>query len=109
MGTTLLLGLVLVLAVLVWHTSMRALEHANQVAAEVCQKSDLTLLDGTVSLRRLRPVRDEHGNLVLRRSYSFDYSADGFSRSVGFVVLRGRQLEAVGLAGPGPAAHPNVD
>jgi hypothetical protein len=33
------------------------------------------------------------------RTYTFDYTRDGFERAQGFVVLAGRHLEAVGLAG----------
>jgi len=33
------------------------------------------------------------------RTYTFDYTSDGFERSQGFVVLAGQRLEAVGLAG----------
>jgi hypothetical protein len=32
------------------------------------------------------------------RTYTFDYTRDGFERSQGFVVLAGHRIEAVGLA-----------
>jgi hypothetical protein len=35
----------------------------------------------------------------LLRTYTFDYSSDGFQRAQGFIVLSGLELEAVGLAG----------
>jgi hypothetical protein len=46
-------------------------------------------------------VRDASGRLTLRRSYVFDYTSDGVTRQQGFVILRGRDLEAVGLAPDG--------
>jgi hypothetical protein len=46
-------------------------------------------------------VRDASGRLTLRRSYVFDYTSDGVTRQQGFVILRGRDLEAVGLASEG--------
>ena len=44
------------------------------------------------------------GRLTLRRSYVFDYTPDGVTRLQGFVILCGRDLEAVGLA-PDRRAH----
>jgi hypothetical protein len=35
----------------------------------------------------------------LLRTYTFDYTSDGFERAQGFIVLAGQQLQAVGLAG----------
>jgi hypothetical protein len=35
----------------------------------------------------------------LLRTYTFDYTADGFERAQGFIVLAGLRLESVGLAG----------
>ena len=46
---------------------------------------------------RLR--RDPRGKRRLLRTYTFDYTNDGFQRSQGFVVLEGRRLQSVGLAG----------
>jgi hypothetical protein len=45
----------------------------------------------------LRPARDATGRLALRRTYVFDYTEDGASRRQGFVILRGHDVEIVGL------------
>lgn len=93
--------LLLIAAMLVawaWHATLRAREFANLVAADTCRKLNVQFLDGTVAFTRLRPVRDATGRLTLRRSYVFDYTTDGVTRQQGFVILRGRELEAVGLA-----------
>lgn len=81
-----------------WYSTLRAREYANHVAADTCRKLNVQFLDGTVAFTRLKPVRDATGRLTLRRSYVFDYTPDGVSRQQGFVILRGRELEAVGLA-----------
>ena len=93
--------LLLIAALLVawaWYSTLRAREFANLVAADTCRKLNVQFLDGTVAFTRLRPVRDVSGRLTLRRSYVFDYTSDGVTRQQGFVILRGRDLEAVGLA-----------
>ena len=81
-----------------WYATLRAREFANRVALDTCRKLNVQFLDGTVAFTRLRPVRDATGRLTLRRSYVFDYTEDGVTRRQGFVILRGRDLEAVGLA-----------
>lgn len=99
--------LLLIAALLIawaWHATLRAREFANHVAADTCRKLNVQFLDGTVAFTRFRPVRDMTGRLTLRRSYVFDYTPDGVTRLQGFVILCGRDLEAVGLA-PDTHAH----
>lgn len=84
-----------------WHTSLAAREFANRIAAETCTRAGVQLLDGTVAMLKLAPARSADGRLVLRRTYVFDYSEDGYERRRGFVVLTGLSLDSVGL---GPRA-----
>ena len=60
------------------------------------------MLDGTVAIHRLRIVRSRDQPLAWHRTYVFDYTADGYSRQRGFVVLTGDNVDTVGL-GPRPA------
>lgn len=93
-----LLLLILVLGVVwFWHDSLRAHELARASAFDICNHQNMQLLDATVSLSGLRLARNDLGRVVLLRTYAFEYSGDGDSRSTGFVVLRGRCLESVGL------------
>lgn len=79
-----------------WYDSMRVRERANRIAASVCRRHGLQLLDGTVALAGLRPRLDRNG-LRLRRTYVFDYTVDGEARASGFIILLGRRMEHVGL------------
>ncbi len=98
----LLLAVVLLAAIAgFWHSSLAARELANRVATETCTSASVQMLDGTVSIHRLRVVRPAGGALAWQRTYFFDYSADGFNRQRGFVVLTGDNVDAVGL---GPRA-----
>lgn len=99
-GMLLAVALLAMLA-LFWHSSLAARELANRVAMETCTSANVQMLDGTVSIHRLRLVRSGDAPLSWQRTYFFDYSADGFSRERGFVVLTGDAVDSVGL---GPRA-----
>ena len=81
----------------IWYSAMAAREAANEAARELCGR--LRLLDDTVALARIRPVRSPLGQWRLRRHYVFDYTDDGARRLQGFIVLMGRNVESSGLAG----------
>lgn len=82
----------------IWQTALEARETANRVARETCSRAVVQLLDGTVAFAGLRRRRDPDGRRRWLRTYTFDYTRDGFERSQGFVVLAGRHVESVGLA-----------
>ena len=91
----------LALVVVFWHSSLAARELANRVAQEACNGAQVQMLDGTVAIHRLRIVRSADQPLAWHRTYVFDYTADGYSRQRGFVVLTGDTVDTVGL---GPRA-----
>ena len=68
---------------------------------ETCLSAQVQMLDGTVSIHRLKLVRHSDPPLAWRRTYVFDYTEDGFSRRRGFVVLTADAVDTVGL-GPRP-------
>jgi hypothetical protein len=88
-----------VLAYKAWHLSMEARETANRIAEETCSRAVVQFLDGTVAFAGFRLKRDGRGKRRLLRTYTFDYTSDGFARAQGFVVLAGGELQSVGLAG----------
>jgi Protein of unknown function (DUF3301) len=83
----------------IWQISLDSREAANRIAKETCSRAVVQLLDGTVAFAGFRLARDARGKRRLLRTYTFDYTSDGFERSQGFIVLAGGRLEAVGLAG----------
>jgi Protein of unknown function (DUF3301) len=92
-----LLSLVSLVAIL-WHRNLACRELANRVALDTCGRAQVQLLDGTVAFARFAVGRDAHRRWALTRTYVFDYTDNGVDRRQGFVVLRGLNLEAVGLA-----------
>ena len=83
----------------VWQTSLDAREAANRIAKDTCSRAVVQFLDGTVAFAGFRWVRQPTGRRRLLRTYTFDYTSDGFERAQGFIVLAGLKLQAVGLAG----------
>jgi Protein of unknown function (DUF3301) len=82
-----------------WQIALDAREAANRIAKDTCSRAVVQFLDGTVAFAGFRLTRDARGKRRLLRTYTFDYTSDGFERAQGFIVLAGGRLEAVGLAG----------
>lgn len=82
-----------------WQSSLDAREAANRIAKDTCSRAVVQFLDGTVAFAGFRWARNTQGQRRLLRTYTFDYTSDGFERAQGFIVLAGLRLEAVGLAG----------
>lgn len=93
------LVLLLAAAAVIWflQDSLAIRERANAAAMEACRRLSLQFLDGTVAFARLAFTR-ERGQLALRRTYVFDYTANSIERRQGFVILVGRRVESVGYA-----------
>ncbi|HEX4153038.1 MAG TPA: DUF3301 domain-containing protein [Steroidobacteraceae bacterium] len=89
----------LALAYTAWHSALEAREAANRIARDACSRAVVQFLDDTVAFAGFSLRRDVTGRRRLLRTYTFDYTPDGFDRAQGFIVLSGARLEAVGLAG----------
>lgn len=74
-----------------WATSVAARDRAIAAARRLCRDQGWQLLDETVALAGLRPVRGERG-LQLERRYRFDFSSDGGERSAGGIRLVGSRV-----------------
>lgn len=92
MSTPLLALLIFALVVWFWQDSLRAREQVLRACRQACTRAEAQLLDETVVLQRLRPVR-VHGRLQLARDYDFEYTLDGETRWKGRARLSGRRLE----------------
>lgn len=68
---------------------------ALDLAFAHCQKLGLQLLDHSMVIRALWPVRNADGKLVLRRRYSFEFASTGDRRYQGVVILLGLELEHI--------------
>jgi hypothetical protein len=88
--------ILLFLAALVWlwFDSMRARERALQSGKHGCERDDLMFLDETVECVGLAFARNADGRLVLRRTYSFEFSDTGNNRRHGSIVMLGGEVES---------------
>jgi hypothetical protein len=75
-----------------WLDSLRARDAAILAARAACSSEGFQLLDDTVAISSLKPSRDEDRNLVLRRTYAFEYSDTGDNRRRGSIVLIGHRV-----------------
>ena len=100
LGTFFLLMFIAVI-VWLWSDSLRCREQALRACADVCRQLDVQFLDQTVALARIALERGLGGQLVIRRTYTFEFSADGMHRSQGRVQVVGRRVEYVHAEHPG--------
>jgi len=88
-----------------WLDSLRVREAAVRAARAACAAEGLLLLDDTVAIAALKPVRDDDGRLQLQRAYRFEYSDTGNNRLQGSLVMLGQRLTILNV---GERLPPNV-
>jgi len=69
---------------------------ARQLAIAHCRQLDLQLLDDSMVIIGLWPVRRING-LVFRRTYQFEFASTGDRRYQGKLIMEGIQLVSVEL------------
>ena len=96
----------LVLLACVWllWDNLKAREAAVAASRDLCKAEGLQLLDDTVVMQSLRPVRGSGGRLRLKRIYVFEYSDTGNDRHKGSVTLIGDTVITF-FVGPRPVAE----
>ena len=70
---------------------------ALTAAQRACQEAGAQLLDSAVVFKSWRLARVTGRGRAFERTYLFDYCDDGSTRRQGFIILRGDQVELVGL------------
>jgi Protein of unknown function (DUF3301) len=85
--------------------AIRVRELALQAVQRAGERDDFQLLDQSVHINRLSLSRDERGRWKIWRQYRFDYSFDGVERQQGFVIMLGKQLQAVVVSEPNRTLH----
>ena len=81
-----------------WH-NLKQRESATRAVKRHCQREGLQLLDDSIALKRMKPIRDrDSGRLVLLREYQFFFTSTGDERYPGSIQLQGRRLLGINLA-----------
>ncbi len=91
------LSLLFCIGILVWLwlVSLKCRDIAVRTARASCAHQGLQFLDGTVSLRSIRPYYMNADDLGFKRTYLFDYSGDGISRQTACIVLHNTRVTSV--------------
>jgi len=85
------------LGALYWWHSFEYKRLALKLAARHCAELDLQLLDYSMVIRGIWPLRGADGRLALRRRYQFEFASTGDRRYQGCLTLVGRRLESIEL------------
>lgn len=78
-----------------WLDSLRALETARNAGKRACNSAGVQFLDDTVTVTSLALRRNAVGQMVIRRTYRFEFSDTGDNRLEGTLVLLGARVESV--------------
>ena len=62
-----------------------------------CKDTGLQLLDQTMVLSGVWPVRSDSGSLVMRRKYNFEFTSTGESRYQGLIIMFGIKVLSLEL------------
>jgi len=85
----------IVAVILLWYESLRFREQITRLCRNLCEQSDMQLLDQSVSLTGITVARNRFGRWQLRRVYQFAVSHNGADRFSGYVTLLGSVVEAI--------------
>jgi hypothetical protein len=79
-----------------WHSD-KSKSAALAIATQHCKLNELQLLDQSMVIRGIWPMRDDDHVLRLRRRYQFEFTSTGEQRYRGELVLLGTQLQSMAL------------
>lgn len=80
-----------------WWNSDKVKSLALAAVTRHCRERGLQLLDQTLVLKGLWPVRDKQGQLKLRRRYLFEFTSTGEQRYSGEMLLLGLTVHELQL------------
>ncbi|MFM1895429.1 MAG: hypothetical protein RLZZ385_503 [Pseudomonadota bacterium] len=90
------LGVIATIATFWWHSDgVKTLAVAE--AKRRCQDEGVQLLDHTLFIESVKPMRDPSGGWCMRRSYQFDFTSTGEQRYRGTIEMRGRTVQRIEL------------
>ena len=80
-----------------WWRSDSVKSYAISQTLKYCHERNLQLLDQTMVLRGLWPIRTSDGQLQFRRRYHFEFTSTGMIRNKGQVELIGIKVKGIEL------------
>ena len=70
-----------------WWLTMQARERAQKLALIACERENVQLLDGTVSLKKFSYEKKPKGRRVFLRYFNFTFSLTGTDRHNGTIAM----------------------
>jgi len=88
-----------------WLDSIKTKELAVSAAYQACYGMQVQFLDQTVSLAKLKLLRNAQGRMILQRIYHFDFSISGepsiaIQRYHGQVIMQSQSVQHIHLDKP---------
>lgn len=80
---------------LYWSGAQRVREIALEATRAHCLHNEVQMLDDYVALNSFSLCRDETGEIRVRRTYLFEFSATGYERCNGHCVMSGSRVEHI--------------
>ena len=92
---TLILLVLIFLCVISWQSAQKARETVMPFCRRCCERMQFQLLDDTVALHRIRPMRNKNGWLGWHRVYSFEFCDPDMERRKGLIVYAENQVQSI--------------
>ncbi|WP_066017062.1 DUF3301 domain-containing protein [Endozoicomonas atrinae] len=83
-----------------WFDTAKAKETAVAFSKKACRDMNVQFLDDSVIRYRSRLARGFSGQIVIKRSFRFEFTLDGTTRETGFICLSGQRLLTLELDYP---------
>ncbi|ARN74922.1 DUF3301 domain-containing protein [Oceanicoccus sagamiensis] len=88
-------GFVFIAFVMLWWNAQGVKQKALMATRDHCKRMNVQLLDDGVALKGFWFKRHNNGNLMLWRSYNFEFTSTGNERYKGQVIMLGRFVEKI--------------
>ena len=95
--TNLLLLILAGVTAVYWWQSGLFKGRARELAAAHCRQLGLQLLDQSMVITAIRPMRGSGGRIEFRRTYQFEFASTGDRRYQGQLVMQAMHLESIEL------------
>lgn len=92
MVSDVLLIILMVAAASYWLNAMRSKEIAREAGKRACIKYDVSFLDDTVVIEKVRFRRNQNGQLSLYREYRFEFTSSGDNRCKATLTMLGDRV-----------------
>lgn len=92
-----LLALALAVGGWLWMENQGVRDRAILIAKDFCKRQNVQFLDEAMSPVKWRLRRNTRGQMVIERTYRFEFSDTGDNRLKGTIIMLGKELDTMHL------------